>query len=74
MAVVDLDTLGLTCPFPLIKVQKKMAELSAGDVLRVETDCISATENIPNWAQKMQYPCQVKKIGSGRWEITVTKK
>lgn len=73
MAVIDLDALGLACPFPLIKVQKKVQELKIGDVLRVVTDCITATENIPLWAKNVGYPCQVNKTGAGTWEITVTK-
>jgi TusA-related sulfurtransferase len=31
----ELDTRGLNCPLPILKTKKALAELSAGDVLRV---------------------------------------
>lgn len=31
----ELDTSGLTCPLPVLRTRRKLAELEAGDLLRV---------------------------------------
>lgn len=31
----DLDTRGLSCPLPILKAKKALAELQSGDLLRV---------------------------------------
>ena len=56
MAVVELETGGLVCPFPLIDAKNKMKELSIGDELLIKFDCTQATESIPNWAAENSYP------------------
>lgn len=52
MATFTLDTLGLKCPQPILKVAVKAKELNPGDILEVLADCHSFPEDIKNWCQK----------------------
>jgi TusA-related sulfurtransferase len=44
--------MGDACPVPLIKAEKKMAELAVGDLLIVSIDHSCAMKNVPEWARK----------------------
>ncbi|MEW6213685.1 MAG: sulfurtransferase TusA family protein [Nitrospirota bacterium] len=39
MAVEVLDTLGLKCPQPVLKIAVKAADMQSGDILEVIGDC-----------------------------------
>jgi tRNA 2-thiouridine synthesizing protein A len=54
MAVVNLDTKGLRCPQPVLKIAAKMPELSDGDVLVVVADCPTIEEDIRKWCDRMK--------------------
>lgn len=74
MAVVELETGGLVCPFPLIDAKNKMKELSIGDELLIKFDCTQATESIPDWAAENSYPVtRFEQVGQASWEIVVQK-
>ncbi|MEZ4812973.1 MAG: sulfurtransferase TusA family protein [Caldisericia bacterium] len=47
---VELDTLGLQCPVPIVKTAKKMKELESGQVLKVISDDEGIQEDMPAWA------------------------
>ena len=49
MAEFTLDCLGEACPVPLMKTEKKINELSVGDVLIVSIDHSCAMKNVPEW-------------------------
>ncbi|MCF4114179.1 MULTISPECIES: sulfurtransferase TusA family protein [Dethiosulfovibrio] len=68
-----LDCLGEACPIPLIKAQKKMAEMSVGDTITIEIDHSCAVKNIPEWANKEGYNCEIEEIDDGQWEIWIEK-
>lgn len=53
MANYTLDTLGLKCPQPVLKVAVKAKELQPGDMLEVVADCESFPKDIEAWCQKM---------------------
>ncbi|MEA3284919.1 MAG: sulfurtransferase TusA family protein, partial [Synergistota bacterium] len=57
-----LDCLGEACPIPLIKAQKKMAEMSVGDTITIEIDHSCAVKNVPEWANKEGYNCEIEEI------------
>ena len=46
MATYSLDTLGLKCPQPVLKVAVKAKELKPGDILEVLADCHSFSNDI----------------------------
>ncbi|NCC97310.1 MAG: sulfurtransferase TusA family protein [Synergistales bacterium] len=68
-----LDCLGEACPIPLIKTQKKMAEMAVGDTITVEVDHSCAVKNVPEWANKEGYNCEIDEIDDGQWEIWIEK-
>ena len=52
MAVVTLDTLGLKCPQPVLKMAAKAKELQPGDTLEVLADCESFPKDVEAWCAK----------------------
>lgn len=73
MAEVNLDCLGEACPIPLIKAQKQLDKLTVGDVLIVNVDHSCAIKNIPEWARKEGYNCEIDEIDDGEWDIYIEK-
>jgi len=53
MATHTLDTLGLKCPQPILKVAVKAKELQPGDMLEVLANCPSFPKDIEAWCSKM---------------------
>lgn len=51
MKEVELDTRGLLCPLPVIKVQNKIKELQAGDILKVVATDPGTQQDIPSWCR-----------------------
>lgn len=52
MATIILDTLGLKCPQPILKVAIKAKELQEGDMLEVLADCQSFPKDVKAWCDK----------------------
>ncbi len=52
MASHELDTLGLKCPQPILKIAIKAKSLAAGDMLEVKADCPSFPDDIKAWCQR----------------------
>lgn len=73
MAELTLDCLGEACPVPLIKTQKKMDGMKAGDVLIVEIDHSCAMKNIPEWARKEGHNVEIEEVDDGQWEVYIEK-
>lgn len=73
MAEIKLDCLGEACPIPLIKLQKKLEGVNVGDVIIVNVDHSCAIKNIPEWARKVGFNCEVDEIADGEWDIYVEK-
>jgi TusA-related sulfurtransferase len=73
MAERFLDCLGEACPVPLIKAQKELETMSAGDVLRVNVDHTCAIKNIPSWARSRDYQVEIEETGEGEWDIVIQK-
>lgn len=75
MAVYELKSLGLVCPFPLIEAKEKMITLNSGDTLKIEFDCTQGTEAIPRWAAESGHDVtNFEQIGDAAWTITIVKK
>lgn len=52
MAVVQLDTLGLRCPQPVLKIAAKAPELQPGDILEVVADCPTFEKDVREWCTR----------------------
>lgn len=73
MAEYRLDCMGEACPVPLIKTQKKLAELKIGDMLIVEIDHSCAMKNVPEWVRKEGHNVDIEETSEGEWEIYIEK-
>ena len=73
MAENRVNCMGKACPIPLIKNQKKMAELKVGDTLIVEIDHSCAMKNVPEWARKEGHNVDIEETSEGEWEIYIEK-
>ena len=45
----ELDARGLLCPLPVLKARKRLAQLAAGEVLRVVADDPAAVIDFPHF-------------------------
>lgn len=70
---VFLDCLGEACPIPLVKTEKALAKLEAGDVLIVEVDHSCAMKNVPEWAIKKGHNVEIEEVEDGQWNIFIEK-
>ena len=73
MAEFELDCMGEACPVPLMKTEKKMNTLAAGDVLIVHIDHSCAMKNVPEWARKQGYNVEVEEVNDGEWDVIIEK-
>ncbi|XXQ68326.1 sulfurtransferase TusA family protein [Neisseriaceae bacterium B1] len=72
--IVELETTGLVCPFPIVEAKEAMAQLNKGDGLKIAFDCTQATEAIPAWAAEEGYSVtDYEQTGDAQWTITVIK-
>jgi tRNA 2-thiouridine synthesizing protein A len=53
MATIHLDTNGLDCPLPILKIATIMPRIKAGDLLEVTGDCKTFDEDIRKWCRCM---------------------
>ena len=70
---VVLDCMGEACPVPLIKAEKELNKLAAGDVLIVEVDHSCAMKNVPEWARKEGHNVEIEEVDEGEWEVIIEK-
>ncbi len=52
MATYTLDTSGLKCPQPILKIAVKAKELQPGDMLEIIADCPSFPADIKAWCER----------------------
>jgi len=70
---VELDCLGEACPVPLIKAEKALEKMDAGDTLIVQIDHSCAMKNVPEWARKKGHNVEVEEVDDGEWEVFIEK-
>ena len=54
MSTVRLDTNGMRCPQPVLKIAAKMPEMKKGDILEVIGDCPTFEEDVRKWCARMK--------------------
>lgn len=54
MAVVILDTLGVKCPQPVLKIAVKAPSMKPGDILEILGDCPTFERDIRAWCQRLK--------------------
>jgi tRNA 2-thiouridine synthesizing protein A len=53
MAVKILDTLGLKCPQPVLKIAVIAPEMKKGDILEVMGDCPTFEKDVRVWCDRL---------------------
>jgi len=53
MTVTVLDTLGLKCPQPVLKIAVKAPDMKAGEILEVWGDCPTFEKDIRVWCERL---------------------
>lgn len=54
MAVVILDTLGLKCPIPVLRIAAKEPTMNANDILEVSGDCPTFENDVRKWCDRQK--------------------
>ena len=71
--IINIDCIGDPCPLPLIKAEKKLRKLQAGDQVCLEVDHNCALNSIPEWARKKGYRVRVEETPYLEWKIYIKK-
>lgn len=65
MAVETLDTIGLKCPQPVLKIAVKAVDMKSGDILEVSGDCPTFERDVRVWCERLKKVLlSVKKDGT----------
>lgn len=54
MAVIVLDTVGLKCPQPVLKIAAKSPDMQPGDILEVIGDCPTFERDMRAWCKRLK--------------------
>ncbi|MDE2759940.1 MAG: sulfurtransferase TusA family protein [Paracoccaceae bacterium] len=71
--IEKLDTTGLLCPLPVLKIQKTIKGLNQGDLLEIISDDPVATIDIPNYCRESGHKL-LKEIANGQRKFLIQKK
>jgi len=72
MAMESLDTLGLKCPQPVLKIAVKAADMKLGDILEVLGDCPTFERDIRVWCERLgKVLLSVKDEGAAKKRIQI---
>ncbi len=69
MTKVHLDARRLLCPLPVIRVQDKVKQMQAGDLLEVVCTDPGALQDIPAWCRINGH--KIVETVSGEFEYTI---
>lgn len=72
MAVEILDTLGLKCPQPILKIAVKAPDMNSGDILEVLGDCPTFEKDVRVWCERLKKPfLSVREEGEHKKRIQI---
>jgi tRNA 2-thiouridine synthesizing protein A len=54
MAVEVLDTLGMKCPQPVLKIAVKSPDMKPGDILEILGDCPTFERDVLTWCKRLK--------------------
>ena len=52
-AIEILDTTGLKCPEPILKISEKSSDMKKGDILEVIGDCPTFPNDVKRWCKRL---------------------
>ncbi len=73
MNTVQLDLKGLNCPLPVLRANKKMKELMAGDILEVEVTDPAAPKDFETYSATTGHELVRNDAGDGVFHIALKK-
>lgn len=65
MAVEILDTTGMKCPQPVLKIAVKAPDMRPGDILEVWGDCPTFEKDVRTWCQRLKKILLAVEEGAG---------
>jgi tRNA 2-thiouridine synthesizing protein A len=72
MSLQVLDTLGMKCPQPVLKIAVKAPDMKAGDILEVLGDCPTFEKDVRTWCERLgKVFLAVKDEGKNRKRINI---
>ncbi len=73
MTTTHLDLKGLNCPLPVLRANKKMKELMAGDVLEVEVTDPAAPKDFETYSATTGHELLASEEADGVFRISLKK-
>jgi tRNA 2-thiouridine synthesizing protein A len=70
---VTVDALGLFCPLPVIKTERKLRKMQAGEVILVLSDDPTFPTDISNWCRRTGNPLLSLQEKEGKYKAFVRK-
>jgi tRNA 2-thiouridine synthesizing protein A len=72
MSLQVLDTLGMKCPQPVLKIAVKAPDMKAGDILEVLGDCPTFEKDVRTWCERLgKVFLAIKDEGENRKRINI---
>jgi len=72
MAVEVLDTLGMKCPQPVLKIAIKSPNMKPGDILEILGDCPTFERDVRTWCKRLEkVVLSVKDNGANQKRIQI---
>ncbi len=69
-----IDALGEMCPIPIIKAEKVLKKLNAGEKVVLETDHSCSIQSVTgHFEKKHGCVCTVTEVEEGIWQIEIEK-
>ena len=65
MAVEILDTTGMKCPQPVLKIAVRAPDMKPGDILEVWGDCPTFEKDARTWCQRLNKTLLAVEVGEG---------
>lgn len=72
MATKELDTVGMRCPQPIMKMSSILMELAIGDILEVIGDCATFEHDVRKWCERLNKSLLwVRDEGGGKKRVQI---
>ena len=72
MATAFLDTVGLKCPQPVLKIAVRAPEMKPGDILEVLGDCPTFEKDVRTWCDRLgKVFLSIKDEGNNKQRIRI---
>ncbi|EEG77649.1 sulfurtransferase TusA family protein [Dethiobacter alkaliphilus] len=70
----EIDAIGEFCPIPIIRAELKLKQVQNRDRVIIKTDHSCSSSSVANhFTSKFNYPCNVRQLEYGIWEIIIEK-